>query len=40
MAEACGKLRVLNLKDAAVRQAIAAAEDAASLFKGPLAADY
>jgi hypothetical protein len=40
VAEAYGKLRVLNLKDEGVRRAIAAAEDAASLFKGPLAADY
>ena len=40
VAEAYGKLRVLNLKDATVRQAIASAQDAASLFKGPLAADY
>jgi hypothetical protein len=40
VAEGYGKLRVLNLKDAAVRQAIAAAEDAASLFKGLLATDY
>ena len=40
VAEGYGKLRMLNLKDAAVRQAIAAAEDAASLFKGLLATDY
>ena len=40
VAEAYGKLRVLNLKDEGVRQAIAAAENAASLFNGPLATDY
>ena len=40
VAEAHGRLRVLNLKDEDVRQAIATADDAASLFKGPLASDY
>lgn len=40
VAEALGRLRVLDLTQAAVRDAIAQAEDAASLFKGPLASDY
>lgn len=40
VAEAHGKLRVLDLKNEAVRSAVATAEDAASLFQGPLAADY
>lgn len=40
VAEALGRLRVLDLTKAAVRDAIAGAEDAASLFKGPLASDY
>ena len=40
VAEAHGRLRVLNLKDEGVRRAIDAAQDAASLFKGPLAIDY
>jgi type III restriction enzyme len=40
VAEAFGRLRVLDLTKAAVRDAIAQAEDAASLFKGPLAYDY
>ena len=40
VAEALGKLRVLDLKRAEVRSAIADAADAASLFKGPLAVDY
>jgi type III restriction enzyme len=40
VAEALGRLRVLDLKKTAVRDAIAQAEDAASLFKGPLASDY
>lgn len=40
VAEALGRLRVLDLKRADVRQAIAQADDAASLFKGSLAADY
>jgi hypothetical protein len=40
VAEALGRLRVLDLTKATVRDAIAQAEDAASLFKGPLASDY
>ena len=40
VAEVHGRLRVLDLKKAEVRDAIAQAEDAASLFKGPLASDY
>jgi len=40
VAEAKGKLRVLDLKNEAVREGIAAAKDAASLFAGPLARDY
>jgi type III restriction enzyme len=40
VAEVLGKLRVLDLKRADVRDAIAGAADAASLFKGSLAADY
>ena len=40
VAEAMGKLRVLDLTSEAVRQAIAAATDAASLFSGTLASDY
>jgi hypothetical protein len=40
VAEALGRLRVLDLTKASVRDAIAQAEDAASLFKGPLASDY
>jgi hypothetical protein len=40
VAEAHGRLRVLDLKKAAVRDAIAQAEDAAGLFRGPLASDY
>jgi type III restriction enzyme len=40
VAEAFGKLRVLDLKKKAVRAAIAEAPDAASLFKGPFATDY
>ena len=40
VAEAMGKLRVLDLTSEAVRQAIAAATDAASLFSGTLANDY
>ena len=40
VAEAFGKLRVLDLMNAEVRSAIAQADDAASLFKGPMAMDY
>ena len=40
VAEAFGKLRVLDLKSAEVCSAIAQAEDAAALFKGLLATDY
>ena len=40
VAEAMGKLRVLDLTNANVREAIAAAKDAASLFTGALARDY
>ncbi|MEN9489877.1 MAG: hypothetical protein RJA63_326 [Pseudomonadota bacterium] len=40
VAEALGKLRVLDLTKAEVRQAIASAKDAASLFNGLLARDY
>jgi hypothetical protein len=40
VAEALGKLRVLDLTCAEVRRAIADAGDAASLFRGPLATDY
>jgi type III restriction enzyme len=40
VAEALGRLRLLDLTKAAVRDAIAQAEDAASLFRGPLASDY
>ncbi len=40
VAEALGRLRVLDLTKATVRDAIAEAEDAASLFKGPLSSDY
>ncbi len=40
VAEAAGKLRALDLKSDAVRQAIAEADDATGLFKGPLATDY
>ncbi len=40
VAEAKGKLRVLDLTKEAVRQAIAAAKEAASLFSGTLARDY
>lgn len=40
VAEALGKLRVLDLKNDAVRKAIAVAEDAKSLYKGMLARDY
>lgn len=40
VAEAHGRLRMLDLTKAAVRDAVAQAEDAASLFKGPLASDY
>lgn len=40
VAEAHGRLRVLDLKNATVRDAIAQAEDAASLFRGALASDY
>jgi type III restriction enzyme len=40
VAEAMGKLRVLDLTNADVRKGIAAAKDAASLFTGGLARDY
>ena len=40
VAEAMGKLRVLDLTDEKVRQAIAAAKDATGLFSGTLAKDY
>ncbi len=40
VAEAKGKLRVLDLTSEAVRKGIAAATDAASLFSGALARDY
>lgn len=40
VAEVGGKLRVLDLSQDKVRKAIAAAEDAASLFSGALAGDY
>jgi type III restriction enzyme len=40
VAEAMGKLRVLDLTDEAVRKGIADANDAASLFAGGLARDY
>lgn len=40
VAEALGKLRVLDLTDEAVRKGIAAAKDAVSLFSGSLARDY
>ncbi len=40
VAEAKGKLRVLDLTNEAVRAAIAGATDAESLFGGSLAMDY
>lgn len=40
VAEAMGKLRVLDLSKEAVRLAIAAATDATGLFCGTLANDY
>lgn len=40
IAEAMGKLRVLDLKNEDVRKGIAAAKDAKSLFAGSLARDY
>jgi len=40
VAEAMGKLRVLDLTNEEVRKGIAAAKDAASLFTGALARDY
>jgi len=40
VAEAKGKLRVLDLTSEAVRKGIAAATDAAGLFAGELARDY
>jgi hypothetical protein len=40
VAEAMGKLRVLDLTNENVRKGIAAAKDAASLFAGGLARDY
>jgi type III restriction enzyme len=38
--EACGKLRVLDLKRIEVRQAIKAATSAKGVFEGALASDY
>jgi type III restriction enzyme len=40
IAEVKGKLRVLDLTREDVREAIASAKDAASLFVGLLASDY
>lgn len=40
VAEAKGKLRVLDLTNVDVRKAIAEAKDAISLFSGVLAGDY
>ena len=40
VAEASGKLRVLDLTRADVRQAVLGASSAKSLFEGLLAADY
>jgi type III restriction enzyme len=40
VAEARGKLRVLDLTSEEVRQAVASAKDATSLFSGTLAKDY
>jgi type III restriction enzyme len=40
VAEALGKLRVLDLKNDEVHKAIAVAKDATSLFSGTLAKDY
>ena len=40
VAEAMGKLRVLDLTNEDVRKGIAEAKDAASLFAGVLAKDY
>jgi hypothetical protein len=40
VAEALGKLRVLDLKSSEVRQAIESSADTASLFSGGLASDY
>jgi len=40
VAEAMGKLRVLDLTNEQVRQGIASAKDATSLFGGALASDY
>jgi hypothetical protein len=40
VAEAMGKLRMLDLKNVDVRKGIAAANDAVSLFAGALARDY
>lgn len=40
VAEAKGKLRVLDLTKVEVREAVASAKDAASLFAGVLASDY
>jgi hypothetical protein len=40
VAQACGKLRVLDLTRADVRQAVLGASTAKSLFEGLLAADY
>jgi hypothetical protein len=40
VAKALGRLRVLDLTDDAVRQAIASATDAAALFVGALVRDY
>ncbi len=40
VAEVKGKLRVLNIMDPAVRNKIAGAKDAKSLYEGTLANDY
>lgn len=40
VAEAMGRLRVLDLKNEEVRKAIAAAKDAASIFSGVMGSDY
>ena len=40
IATALGKLRVLDLTNDTVRQALAKAKDAASLFAGKFANDY
>jgi hypothetical protein len=40
IAEVKGKLRILDLTTAEIRQGIAASKDAVSLFAGPLSTDY